>query len=106
MFQQDKDGEFVNQPLEIQEKLLSQTPLGVNMVQEPVIKTTPLRFAVYEIGERKNILSKDFTHTRALACYLVTDDGTDMIVDFTETESAKEHTQDSDVQWNQEECPH
>lgn len=108
MFQQDKDRELMNRPLEIPEKLLLQTPLAfdVNMVQEPVIKTTPLWFLVYEIGKRKNILSKDFTHTWALANYLGTDDGTAMIVNFTETESAKEQTQDSDVQRNQEECPH
>ncbi|KAG0710552.1 hypothetical protein GWK47_022583 [Chionoecetes opilio] len=72
MFQQDKNGEFMNRPLEIPEKLLSHKPLAfdVNMVQEPVIKTTPLRLSVYEMGKRKNILSKDFTHTWALANYL------------------------------------
>lgn len=102
MFQQDEEGEFMNRPLEIPEKLLSQTPLAfdVNMVQAPVIKTAPFRFSVYEMGKRKNILNKDFTHTWALSNYLGTDYGMDMI------ESVKDQTQDSDMQRNPEEYPH
>ncbi|KAG0723520.1 hypothetical protein GWK47_042566 [Chionoecetes opilio] len=70
MFQQDKDGEFMNRPLEIPEKLLSQKPLAfdVNMVQEPVIKTTPLRLPVYEMGEEE--YSEQRLHSHLGTCKL------------------------------------
>ena len=74
--QQAEDGDPVNQPLLITEKIPTLAPLKleVKLQQEPVIKTTPLRFDVYPMGKRNNLLSTDFTHTWALANFLATDD--------------------------------
>ena len=70
------DGESVNQPFNLPEKLLSPAPLSfeVKYLQEPIIRTLPIRFEVYHLGKRENLNSKDFTHTWALANYFANDD--------------------------------
>ena len=71
-----KDGEPMNKPLAIPEKMPSMAPLKleVQLEQEPSIKNNPLRFDEYPMGKRKNHMSTDFTHTWALANFLATDD--------------------------------
>ena len=34
-----------------------------NVLQEPIIKSTPLKFETYMTGKQSNIISHDFTHT-------------------------------------------
>ena len=74
--QQAVDGEPVNQPLIIPEKLTSPAPVAfqVRYLQDEVIKTRPIRFQAFELGKRKSLVSNDFTHTWALANFLATDD--------------------------------
>ena len=52
-----KDGEPMNKPLAIPEKMPSMAPLKleVQLEQEPRIKNNPLRFDAYPMGKRKNI---------------------------------------------------
>ena len=71
--QEDKDGEVINKPLTIPDKL-PEAPLTFqkNLLQEPIIKPTPLKFETYVIGKRSNIISHDFTQTWALATYFTT----------------------------------
>lgn len=100
--QQAEDGELMNQPLVIPEKPFPQAPLAfeMNLLQEPVIKTTPLRFETYAIGKRNNLVSQDFTHTWALANYLATDDKGST---SAELQLADEHSQDSEENLSQAE---
>ena len=60
----------------IPEKLLSPAPLEfeVKHTEEKIIRNKPVRFAVYHLGKRNSMISKDFTHTWALANYFATDD--------------------------------
>ena len=53
--QRAEDGEPVNQPLVLPEKLVSPAPLAfkVKYLQEPIIKTKSIRFAVNQLGETK-----------------------------------------------------
>lgn len=46
----------------------------VKYLQEQIIKTKLMRFEVRQLGKRKTLISKDFTHTWALANYFATDD--------------------------------
>ena len=43
-----------------------------NVLQEPIIKPTPLKFETYMIGKQSNIISYDFTHTWAHATNFTT----------------------------------
>ena len=74
--QRAEDREPVNQPLVIPEKLLSPAPLEfeVKHMEEQIIRNKPVRFAVYHPGKQNSMISKDFTHTWALANYFATDD--------------------------------
>ena len=77
MNQRADDGEPVNQPLVIPEKLDSETLLAfkAKYAEEPVIKTKPIRFEDYQQGKRESLLSNDYTHTWELASYFATDRG-------------------------------
>lgn len=78
--QQAVDGEPVNQPLVIPEKLSSQDLLAfeMNVFPEPDIRTSPLRFQAYK-KRKQNLISQEFTHTWALVNYLTTDDNGEII---------------------------
>jgi len=95
--QKADNGEPINEPLLIPEKIPSQAPLKfeVKLQQEPIITTTPLRFEVFKMEKRNNLLSKDFTHTRALANYLATDDYNRDIT-LVERQLAQEKTADNE----------
>jgi len=68
-------GEPINGPLVIPEKLSPAPPaFKMNYMEEPVIKTKPMRFGTFQLGTRKHLLSKDYTHTWALANLLGADD--------------------------------
>ena len=43
-----------------------------NVLQESIIKPTPLKFEAYMTGKRSNIISYDFTHTWAPATNFTT----------------------------------
>ena len=43
-------------------------------MEEQIIRNKPVRFAVYHPGKQNSMISKDFTHTWALANYFATDD--------------------------------
>lgn len=94
--QQDVDGQPMNEPLVIPQKMPPQAPLKfeVQLQQEPIIKTTPLRFKDYKIGKRNYLLSTDFTHTWALANYLATDDDGEKTL--AEPQTAQVDTQDNE----------
>ena len=74
--QRGEDGEPDNQPLVIPEKLLSPAPLEfeVRYMEEQIIRTKPVRFAVYHLGKRNSMISKGFTHYWALVNFFATDD--------------------------------
>ena len=84
------DGEPINRPLVIPEKL-SSTPLvfKVDYMQDPVIKTKPMRFDIFDLGKRQYLLSKDYTHTWALANYF----GTDELIDKNQNVPSAEQLQ-------------
>ena len=67
--QRPEDREPVNQQLVIPEKLLSPAPLEfeVKHMEEQIIRNKPVRFAIYHPGKQNSMISKDFTHTWALA---------------------------------------
>ena len=71
--QRAEDGEPVNQPLVIPDKLLLPAPLEfeVKYMEEQIIRNKPVRFAVYHLGKRNSMISKYFTHTWALATSLL-----------------------------------
>ena len=75
--QQDEDGEPINEPLTVPDKL-SGAPLAFEkkILPEPIIKSIPMKFNNYKIGERNNLFSTDFTHTWALANYFANGDKT------------------------------
>ena len=102
--QRAEDGEPVNQPLVIPEKLLSQAPLEfeVKYMEEQIIRTKPVRFAVYHLGKRNRMISKDFTHTWALANYLATDDNRGEIPNNPHVEDDEQH--DIEAQQDQSDC--
>ena len=88
--QRAEDGESVNQPIVIPEKLQSPAPLAFQVKYLPElanIKTKPIRFPDYQLGKRKDLISKDYTHTWALATYLATSDKGDTNRDDTHMES-------------------
>ena len=72
---EDNNGEVINEPLDTILDKLPEPPLTFqkNLLQEPIIKPTPLKFDTYVIGKRSNIISHDFTHTWAHATNFTTD---------------------------------
>ena len=71
--QQNVDGEPVNQPLVIPDKLQSETPLAFEIKYLPeleITKAKPIRFEDYQLGKRQSLIAKDYTHTWALATFL------------------------------------
>ena len=72
--QQAEDGEPLNEPLFIPEKVFSPTPLQIELkyLPEQPIKAKPVRFPSCPLGQRQHLLSSDFTYTRALANYFTT----------------------------------
>ena len=74
------DGEPMNQPLVIPEKLSSQASLAfeMNLLPEPIIRPSPVRFQAYK-KRKQNLISQEFTHTWALVNYLTTDDNKEII---------------------------
>ena len=73
--QRNVDGEPVNQPLVITEKLKSDSRLAFDVKYLPeleVTKAKPIRFESYQLGKRKKLVSKDYTHCWALASFLAT----------------------------------
>ena len=73
--QRNVDGEPVNQPLVIPEKLKSDSRLAFDVKYLPeleVTKAKPIRFESYQLGKRKQLVSKDYTHCWALASFLAT----------------------------------
>ena len=102
--QRAEDGEPVNQPLVIPEKLLSQAPLEfeVKYMEEQIIRTKQVRFAGYHLGKRNRMISKDCTHTWALANYLATDDNRGEIPNNPHVEDDEQH--DIEEQQGKSDC--
>ena len=102
--QRAEDREPVNQPLVIPEKLLSPAPLEfeVKHMEEQIIRNKPVRFAVYHPGKQNSMISKDFTHTWALANYFATDDNRGEIPNNPHVEDEEQH--DSEEQQGQSDC--
>ena len=67
--QRSANGEPVNKPDEIPEKLIIGPPLQfkINYLQEPVIKTSPMHFENFILNKRIDLALKDFTRIWALA---------------------------------------
>ena len=99
-----EDREPVKQPLVIPEKLLSPAPLEfeVKHMEEQIIRNKPVRFAVYHPGKQNSMISKDFTHTWALANYFATDDNRGEIPNNPHVEDEEQH--DSEEQQGQSDC--
>ena len=74
IIQRAEDGEPVNQPLIIPDKLLSRALLAFQVKYLLEQSSKPTRIEVYQLGKRKSLISKDFTRTWALANYFATDD--------------------------------
>ena len=72
--QQAEDGEPLNEPLVIPEKVFSPTPLQFELkyLPEQPIKAKPVRFPSYLLGQHQHHLSSDFTYAWALANYFTT----------------------------------
>ena len=102
--QRADDGEPVNQPLVIPEKLLSpaQLEFEIKHMEEQIISNKPVRFAVYHLGKRNRMISKDFTHTWALANYFATDGNRGEIRNKPHVEDEEQH--DSEEQQGQSDC--
>ena len=102
--QRAEDREPVNQPLVIPEKLLSPAPLEfeVKHMEGQIIRNKPVRFAVYQPGKQNSMISKDFTHTWALANYFATDDNRGEIPNNPHVEDEEQH--DSEEQQGQSDC--
>ena len=66
--QHAEDGDHINQPLIIPDKILAPAPLKLEIkyLPEQIIKTKPIRFPIYQLGNRNDFISKDFTHTWAM----------------------------------------
>ena len=99
--QRAEDREPVNQPLVIPEKLLSPAPLEIEVkhMEGQIIRNKPVRFAVYQPGKQNSMISKDFTHTWALANYFATDDNRGEIPNNPHVEDEEQH--DSEEQQGQ-----
>ena len=97
-------GEPVNQPLFIPEKLLSPAPLEfeVKHMEEQIIRNKPVRFEVYHLGKWNSMISKDFTHTWALANWFGTDDNRGEIPNNPHVEYEEQH--DTEEQQGQSDC--
>ena len=67
-----EDGEPVNQPLVIPQKLQTPAPVTfeIKNLEEPHIKAKPIRFKIYPLKKHSHLITSDFTHTWALANYL------------------------------------
>ena len=61
-----------------------------------------VRFAVYHLGKRNSMISKDFTHKWALANYFATDDNRGEIPNNPHVEYEEQH--DSEEQQGQSDC--
>ena len=73
--QRNVDGEPVNQPLVIPEKLQPEARLAFEVKYLPeleVTKAKPIRFDGNQLGKRQHLVSKDYTHAWALATFLAT----------------------------------
>ena len=73
--QRNVDGEPVNQPLVIPEKLQPEARLAFEVKYLPELEVTianPIRFDGYQQGKRQHLVSKDYTHAWALATFLAT----------------------------------
>jgi len=64
-------GDPINQPLAIPDKLQSSVLLAFDVIylQEPVVKSRPLRFDAFEPDKRQDLVSEDFTQVWALTDY-------------------------------------
>ena len=102
--QRAEDREPVNQPVVILEKLLSPAPLEfeVKHTEEQIIRNKPVRFADYHPGKQNSMISKDFTHTWALANYYTTDDNRGEIPNNPHVADEEQH--DSEEQQGQSDC--
>ena len=90
--------------LVIPDKLLSPAPLEfeVKHMEEQIIRNKPVRFAVYHTGKQNSMISKDFTHTWALANYFATDDNRGEIPNNPHVEDEEQH--DSEEQQGKSDC--
>ena len=102
--QRTEDTEPVNQPLVIPERRLSPAPLEfeVKHMEEQIIRNKPVRYAVYHPGKQNSMISKDFTHTWALANYFATTDNRGEIPNNPLVEDEEQH--DSEEQQGQSDC--
>lgn len=74
-------GEHVNPPLAIPETLQSPSQLSFDVKYLPELTFTnakPIRFDEFKLGGRTDLISKDYTHTWALATFLATSDSADI----------------------------
>ena len=98
--QRAEDGEPVNQPLVIPQKLQTPAPVTfeIKNLQEPCIKAKPIRFEIHPLNKRSHLITSDFTHTWALANYLGTKTKGNENVTMEQTEN---RTQQVDEQGDQ-----
>lgn len=74
MNQRAEDGDPVNDPLVIPDRLAATcSSLAIKYMQEPIIRTKPIRFNEYTLSKRMNLLSTEFSRTWALANYFSDD---------------------------------
>ena len=71
----------------------------VKHMEEQIVRNKPVRFAVYHLGKRNSMISKDFTHTWALANCFGTDDNCGEIPNNPHVEYEEQH--DSEEQHGQ-----
>lgn len=94
--QRNVDGEPVNQPLVIPEKLQPEARLAFEVKYLPeleVTKAKPIRFDGYQLGKRQQLVSKDYTHAWALATFLATPEDINTSTDDANMQTVEQQEQ-------------